>query len=245
MTTGQIQSDHSGAFYFGLKFDLQAAGVANQNNYGQNEMDYTFNPGIGAGVALMYDLNLQNSFQLEISFQSGGQSYDDRFKGRHFKKDVHYSLLSVPLLYKHRVTKIPGGYTGVGIKPIWYILGGLQLDRILSPEIDWYIDDAEVEFIAFTLEGGNPNEAQIQNMGAPSSDEELFTQWDGMLITGGGLELHLSEQTYISLELRGGIGLTDINDESWRLKNNKGIYQASRLAFLGLHVGIHTQLSHP
>ena len=60
-------------------------------------------------------------------------------------------------------------------------------------------------------------------MGAPESDDELFTDWDVMFILGGGFELPVSSQVVLSIALRGGIGLTDINAKPWRLENNQGI----------------------
>jgi hypothetical protein len=241
----QIGNETTHALSLGFKLDLQASGIANQNNYGQNEMDYTVTPGFGAGAVITYELNPINALQLEVSYQTGGQDYDDRFKGRHFKKEINYSLLSVPLLFRHQLSKPQEGYAGVGgSKPLWYFLAGVQIDRILSPEINWYLDGTAVDFLSFVQEGGNPNQQAIDNLGPPASATELFTQWDGMIIVGGGFQLPMSEVAYLSLELRGGVGLTDINAEPWRLNNNKGIYQASRLAFLGLHAGIHMQLAH-
>jgi len=242
----QAQNNQSRAVFVGLKLDLQASGIANQNNYGQNEMDYKATLGFGIGGVVTYALSPVHAILLEVSYQSGGQKYDDRFKGRFFKKEISHSLISIPVLYRYRLSREQEGYAGIGgSKPIWYVLGGLQIDRILSPEITWYLDDSEVEFLEFVLEGGNPNQQQIEEIGAPASDDEFFTKWDGMFVAGGGFQLPINQFIHLSLELRGGIGLTDINADSWKLKNNKGIYQASRLAFFGLHTGIHIQLANP
>ncbi|HLF63339.1 MAG TPA: hypothetical protein VI603_06290 [Saprospiraceae bacterium] len=245
-SASQLASVHKPVFLIGIKADAQAAGIANQNNYGQNEMDYGVNIGIGGGVVVTYLLNPRNAFILETSYQSSGQKYDDQFKNRHFMKDVRYSLISIPLAFRHQLTDAPGGYSGVGTesKPLWYILGGVQVDRILSPEIRWQLDGNETDFLSFVLEGGNPNQAEIENLGEPASDEEFYIQWDVMGIAAIGFQLSLTPTMHFTTELRGGIGITDMNAESWRLKNNDGIYAASRNAFFGLHAGIHMQLTH-
>lgn len=243
----QTSGTNKPIFLLGLKADLQSAGIANQNNYGQNEMDYGINVGFGGGVAVTYVMNPNNAILMEVSYQTSGQKYEDTFKFRNFKKEVDFNLLSIPIMFRHQLTDAPEGYSGIGTetKPLWYVLGGLQFNKMLSPEIDWYLDGVETEFLPFVLEGGNPNQAIIESQGSPSSDEELFTQWDAMLIGAGGFQLHLAPTAYFTAEIRGGISITDINSEPWRLENNDGVYAASRNSFLGLHAGIHLQLTRP
>ena len=242
---GQSNSNYKPAFLLGLKADIQSAGIANQNNYGQNEMDYGVNFGGGGGVVLTYQMRPRSAMLLEASYQTSGQKYDDTFKFKHFVKDVQFSLLSIPLMYRYQFKEAPGGYSGVGTetKPIWYLQGGVQADKMLSPEIKWRVDGTETDFLQFVLEGGNPNQSIIESQGAPVSDEELFTQWSVSAVAAGGFILYLNSTMRFTLELRGGIGITDINAEQWRLKNNENVYAASRNSFLGLHAGIHFQLT--
>jgi hypothetical protein len=94
----------------------------------------------------------------------------------------------------------------------------------------------------FVLEGGNPNQALLEELGSPESDAEFFIKWGGTFIGAGGCKLYFSPNMYLSAELRGGIGITDMNARQWRLPNNDGIYGASRNAFLGLHVGVHIHI---
>jgi hypothetical protein len=229
----------------GVKANLQNAGIANQNNYGQNEMDYGLNAGIGGGAVLTWSMDPQKALQLEVSYQSGGQEYDDTFKGHHFRKEVRYHLISFPLMYRHTLSDGSAGYSGVRVfsKPVWYVLGGLQINRILSPEIDWHLDGSPTDFLSFVLEGGNPNQEQLEQLGMPVSDSDFFVQWDAMLVGAGGCQLYFAPSMYLSAELRGGIGLTDINAKPWRLNNNDGIYGASRNVFLGVHAGVHVHLA--
>ncbi len=175
----------------GVKANVQVVGIANQNNYGQNEMDYRVTPGFGGGVVCAYHITPRNALLAEATFQTGGQDYDDRFKGRHFMKTVRYNMFSIPLAYRYYLTEHQEGYTGVGSgrKPYWYLLGGLQLDKIFSPEVHWYLDGEATGFEAFVLEGGNPNEALIDAQGPPASDTDLYTKWDAMFIAAGGFEL--------------------------------------------------------
>jgi hypothetical protein len=157
---------------------------------------------------------------------------------------VEFGLISIPFTFRHRLSKAVG-YSGVGAesKPLWYVLGGVQVDKILSPEITWYLDGTETDFLDFVLEGGNPNQAELERLGSPASDEELFTQWDCMFVAAGGFQLFLNSTIHLTVELRGGFGITDINAKPWRLQNNDGVYGASRNSFLGLHAGIHANMS--
>ncbi len=242
----QLQSSHRPTLCIGVKADLQSAGIANQNNFGQNEMDYGINIGFGGGAVVTYQLNPKYALLLEATYQTAGQNYDDTFKGKRFMKDVEYGLISVPIALRYQLTE-PVGYSGVGTesKPIWYLLAGLQFDKFLSPEIDWNIDGVETEFLEFVLEGGNPNQSIIESLGQPSSDEEFFTTWDLAFVAAGGFQLYMTPALHFTIEVRGGLGVTDINAEPWRLNNNHGTYGASRNSFLGLHAGIHLQLTQP
>jgi len=242
---GQVTSPNRPAIAIGLKLSAQAAGIANQNNYGQNEMDYQANYSYGGGVTAAWHYSRKNSLFLEASIQQGGQEYEDNFKHSAFKKVVRYNLLSFPVALRHVLSKAGSGYGGVGseVKPLWYLVGGVQINHLLSPEVDWYVNQIEVDFFEFVLEGGNPNQAILEAMGAPASDEELYVKWDILFIAGGGFRIHPNSVMSVSLEVRGGIGLTDINTKDWRLENNRGVYGASRNTFLGLHAGVHFLLS--
>ena len=228
----------------GIKANYGVVGIANQNNYGQNEMEYEVATGFGVGIAASLNLSGQDAVIAELNYQTCAQNYDDRFKGAHFAKDVQYQLLSLPLMYRRTLTPSPGGYAGVGAesKPRWYLQGGLQVDKILSPEIDWYLNDSGVDFLTFVLEGGNPNQEIIEAMGAPASDADLFTAWDLQVVLAGGCEIAMTSTFSITAELRGNIGITDLNASDWRLNNNKGVYGASRNTAVGLHIGAHFRL---
>lgn len=240
---GQAPGSFRPSFQIGAKGNLQSAGIANQNNYGQNEMDYGVHLGVGGGVAVTCHLNAKHEFLLEGTFQSSGQNYEDHFKMRTFRKEVNFQLISIPLIYRYQFSAAPEGYTGVGTKPKWFAGGGIQVNKILNPEINWYLDGQETDFLPFVLEGGNPNQQVIESMGAPAEDEDLFSAWDAMLVASGGCRIGLSYLVSVTAELRGGIGITDINASAWRLENNDGVYRASRNTFFGLHAGVHVRLN--
>jgi hypothetical protein len=227
----------------GFKVDVQSAGIANQNNYGQNEMDYGAHLGLGIGASLTYALNPKYSLVLEFSYQTSGQEYEDHFKGRTFRKEVEFNLISFPVMFRHRITEAVG-YSGVGVvKPQWYVQGGIQVDRILSPGIRWYLDGTETTMFPFVLEGGNPNEAELLSLGEPQSDAELFNEWSMGINGASGFQLNFTPYLSLTAEVRGGIGISDLNPKKWRLPNNDGIYGASRTTFLGLHIGIQVRFA--
>lgn len=244
---GQMRRVNKPIILLGVKGNLQAAGIANQNNYGQNEMDYGLHAGIGLGLVATYVIKPRIALLTEVSYQTSGQKYDDRFKGRHFQKDISFSLISMPLLFRYQVSSGPAGYGGVGTesKPLWYVLGGLQVNRMLSPSAKYRLDGTETDFLSFVLEGGNRNQGVIEAMGPPDTTSDLYTGWDVMFAAGGGFLLSITPAMYLTTEIRGGIGLTDMNAEPWRLPNNANIYEASRHSYLGLHAGIHVLIISP
>jgi hypothetical protein len=241
----QLSQSRNQPFAIGVKMDGQIAGIANQNNYGQNEMDYGASLGYGGGVALTYHVSSVSRIMAEVTFQAAGQKYEDHFKGKTFRKEVRYHQISLPIAYQRMISKSSTGYAGVGseLKPLWFVLGGLQVDRILSPEVDWYLNGSEIEFLPFVLEGGNPNQEILEAMGPLAADQDLFAKWDVMFISGVGFQIHTSPQISFTVELRGGIGLTDLNAKDWQLDNHRGIYGASRNIFFGLHAGAQMLLS--
>ena len=243
--SGQYAPNQKPPLAFGVKVNAGVAGIANQNNYGQNEMDYQANLGYGGGISASWHLDPSNSMFIEATYQTSGQKYADNFKNNAFRKEIRYKMISVPVAFRHMLSPADAGYSGVGsgFKPHWYLIGGVQVDRIMSPEVDWYLNGTAVDFTTFVLEGGNPNSEEIVSMGAPSEDRELFAQWDLMFICGGGFRIQANPQTAFSLEARGGIGLTDLNADAWQLKNHRGVYGASRNMLLGLHAGVHFLLN--
>lgn len=230
--------------HIGIKGAGQIIGIANQNNYGQNEMRYNLPFGLAAGISAQYSLTERGALLAEVNYQEQGQFYSDVFRAMKFVKLVEMQYITAPIAYKHYIGDLNIGYSGIGNigAPQWYVMGGLQFGYLLDSDITWEINNQPVDFFSFVTQGGNANTDDILESGIPEDDKAFYRTFDLVFIAAGGFHMSLSEALVLSTEVRGGIGLTDINAEEWRLPNREGKYGASRTTFLGLHVGLAIQL---
>jgi len=230
----------TGKLYFGIKGGVHLKIIANQNNYGQVEMAYKAAAGLAAGAFLQYNLNSGSSILAEGVYQQQGQKYSDTFKKMSIDKTVSLNYLAIPVIYRHMLGPNSGAYEAAAnfTKPKWYVEGGIQPAILLSAEATWSINNQPTDFLSFITEGGNPNQDQIEMNGMPESTADLFQNFDVVAVVGAGFQQELQNNIRWYAELRGGVGLLDINAEEWRLPNKEGIYQASRNAFVGIQVGL-------
>lgn len=237
LTTAQLYEHHVNV---GVKGALQTMGIANQNNYGQKEMEYKVPVGLAIGVHAEYTLTDKASLLVEGCLQQQGQTYDDTFNGKHFYKKVQMRYLTFPVMYRHAIGKEGFGYQAVGTfwNPNWFAAGGLQFGTLLSAEIDWELNGQQTDFLTFVTDEGNPNEMALAENGVPEDDSDFFRKFDVVFVAAIGFHNSISERVALTAELRGGIGLTDINTPEWQLPNRQGEYGASRTTFLGLHIGV-------
>ena len=229
-----------GTLYLGLKAGGHLKIIANQNNYGQFEMAYKPAIGLAGGIYLQYNLNSWSSLLIEGVYQQQGQKYSDSFKGKQYDKTISLDYLAFPVLYRYLLSGKSGAYDKAlkFNQPKWFIEGGIQPAILVSADASWTIDGQATDFLSFITDGGNPNLEQIEANGQPASAEELFKDFDVVLVVGAGFQQDLQNNIRWYVELRGGIGLLDINADKWRLPNKEGIYGASRNSFLGIQVGL-------
>jgi outer membrane protein with beta-barrel domain len=237
---GQSAAYSPGKFYMGAIAGVNATAIVFQNNYGQTEMDYVVPVGFAAGAAMHYRLTQKSHLIVEVSYQQMGQKHDDHFKDMDFYKDINISYIGIPVLYKLVLNKAAVGYeAGVNFsRPKWYLLGGFQPSILVSAKVRHEINGSQTDFISFITEGGNPNLEEILINGQPSDDKELYNNFDISFIGAAGFHAHIQPSIIGFVELRGGIGLLDINSEPWQLPGPSGTYNWSRNLFIGLHAGM-------
>ncbi len=249
VTFFSMQSFAQGGLYLGLNGSGNATIVANQMNYGQKEMDYdavTFHPFFG--LELGYDLNGGSMLSLGANLQQTGQKYKDGFgNGDKLKKEIKLNYLSIPITYRFVV----GGAKDPNHGTKFFIALGPQFSLLQKAEVTHNVNGKDVTLEAFANHvagGGAPynfNSAEINKLttnGEPANDKDLFASMDIQGFVGLGIQSFLSQSFFITLELRGGGSLTDINAEAWRLDGYKDgqrqKYAASRNVFAGLRLGL-------
>ncbi|MDX1479624.1 MAG: hypothetical protein R3301_18055 [Saprospiraceae bacterium] len=232
-------ASNNAAIHLGVKAATQIHGIVNQNNFGQKEMDYSVPIGFAGGLSLQYKINARSFIQAEFCYQEQGQWYKDQFNGKSFRKRVALNYWTVPVMFKYMVSPNSAGYRGVNIsKPKWFVGGGLQYGKLARADIEWEINGLLTNFMTFVTDGGNPNQAILEVNGTPADEKEFYQETDIVFVASWGFHSHLNPIVTATVELRGGIGLTDINAEIWRLENRQGKYGSSHSTFLGIHAGI-------
>ncbi|HPB52763.1 MAG TPA: outer membrane beta-barrel protein [Saprospiraceae bacterium] len=244
-----LQSDAQGGLYLGLNGSGNATIVANQMNYGQKEMDYdavTFRPAFG--LELGYDLNGGSMLSIGANLQQAGQKYKDGYgNGDKLNKEIKMSYFAIPVTYR----LVFGGKKDPNHGTKFFVAVGPQISLIQSAEVTHQVNEKEVTLETFAnhIAGGgapyNFNSAEIGKLttnGEPANDKDLFASMDIEGFVGLGIQSFLSESFFMTLELRGGGSLTDINAKDWRLDGYKDgqrqKYEASRNVFAGLRLGL-------
>ena len=226
----------TGQLYISPIINIGAPAIINQNNFGFSEMAYNVKLGGQAGLLLGYDNYLKTSFRFGLLYGQFGQSYSDVLLGLPHKKNISLHYINVPVVYKY----VFGDTKRFDFKIVYkYIFGGFQLGYLLDAKIDWERDNNPTGFWDFiSYQGINPNLDEIVKIGIPENDKEFFSPLDISMIAGLGMQYFIGQNWSVFGELTGNIGLRDINNPTWRFRNNKSAYSSSLNFFGGIGFGI-------
>jgi hypothetical protein len=235
---GQLEAQTQ--FFAGLNGGYVAKAIINQNNYGQSEMDYVQGYSPIFGLTLGVDLSNKHLVRLEPQLLSVGQPYEDQANGVSSNKDVKLDYIHIPLTYTFVVN---GGSKGENQGVNFFITAGLYAGILNDASMDLTINGQAASLFQFsTIGGGNPNTAALVTLlpgdGNPADYKELYNSTDFGGIFGFGVQAFLSEKLKLSVEIRTGASLGDINSETWRLNNKDGLYEPSRNLYGGLLLGL-------
>lgn len=227
--------------YGGAEIGLSLPAILNQNNYGYSELNYKVSTAVQFSVHAGVDIHNKHNIQAGIQFGSSGQSYKDIIGDTENEKEVNFTYLYVPITYKRVLGEQRGFAYG---KLNTYLLGGIQPGFMTSSSVDWFIDGAEVEMLDFINQKDNNQNYDliVAEQGADFSDSDLYRAFDLNILFGGGFQYFQTERIMVYFELRGGVGVMDINDNSWRYDNNKGVYRPSLNSFASIRVGVNYYL---
>lgn len=228
-----------GSTYFGGIGSINSSFIANQNNYGQREMDY--DPRITTSFGIQVGSPLSDKWDLKsgIDYQTFGQAYEDNFAQAKFNKLIEFKYFSIPVklkwFLKRRAATSIYGASGNG----FYIGFGPQFAFQTSASYSHHINDMPVSFEEFTLAGGgNQHETLIAALDEDPAPEELFKTFDIQGYIGLGYQTFLTENVLIEIEGRTVSTILDFNKKEWQLENREGVYIGSRNVLMGLQVGV-------
>ncbi len=225
--------------YAGVNGTLAAPVIINQNNYGQRELPYEVFLAANFGVQVGFETSLNSAVQVEINYTGNGQSYAGSYSGGSLKKDLRLQYLQVPVWYKFNFKKDTAEVRS-GSK--WYGAAGVFAGFLLGADMTLSSGNSETDFYSFSFkDNDNINTADLNRLlpqrGNPDY-KELFNSFDFGVGLALGVDIFLSPKAKLNVELRGLMGIPDINAEEWQLPNRANEYGASRTFNGGLNVGI-------
>ncbi len=225
--------------YAGLNGTLAAPVIINQNNYGQRELPYEVFLAANYGLQVGFETSLNSAIQIELNYTSNGQSYSGSYTGGSLSKDLRLQYLQIPVWYKFNFRKDTSEIRS-GSK--FYGAAGLFAGFLLNADMTLLSGNSETDFYSFSFkDNDNINTADLNRLlpqGGNPDYNELFNNFDFGVGLALGVDIYLSPRVKLNVELRGLIGIPDINAEDWQLPNRANEYGASRTFNGGLNVGI-------
>ena len=220
-------------FQIGISGAFNGRAIANQNNYGFSELEYK--PAFGGAYGLYAGIQFggRHAFNVELNNITLGQAYEETIDGSVLFKDVKLKYWQIPAVFNIGISRsVKGNIT-------YLVLGGYY-STLSSADITWKINDKTATMIEFQeFSNRNPSIAKVkENLGNnknPADYKTLFDSKDLGVIGGVGFKCLLSEAVHLLIELRGGVGFTDINAKKWQITSN---YKGSKNLFGGLKVGL-------
>ncbi|MBK7427354.1 MAG: outer membrane beta-barrel protein [Saprospiraceae bacterium] len=233
-----IKTSAQNKMYAGVNASLAAPVIINQNNYGQRELPYDVFLTGNFGVQFGFETSLNSAIQIEINYTNSGQSYAGSYSGGSLKKDVRLQYLHVPVWYKFNFKK---DTTALRSGSKWYGAAGLFAGFLLNADMTLSTGNSETDFYSFSFKDNpNVNTADLNRLlpqGGNPDYKEVFNSFDFGVGLALGVDFYLSPKTKLNLELRGLMGVPDINAEEWRLPNRDNEYGASRTFNAGINIG--------
>jgi hypothetical protein len=231
------------SFFGGVHAAYNSSAIITQQNYGQRDqaVDYKFS--LAYGVTLGMDFNNQHLIQLDPTFQNLGMNYIASPATQNMERDVEMNYIHLPLTYRYVVN---GGNNGLNKGTRFLIGAGPYVGILTGADIATRLNGNDVEhydYLVFRTPGSNQNRnlARLNELipdGKSPDFKTLYNSIDFGAVLNLGVQSFLTEQLKLTVEIRTGISLSDINAEDWRLPNFDGNYDPSKNLFVGLNLGL-------
>jgi opacity protein-like surface antigen len=217
-------------FIIGLNGGVNSVWIANQNIYGEPEVDYVSKMGAAVSLTLGYQFTEQVAVIAEIQSSKQGQTYEDVQKLNNIRynlmRDIDLKYINIPVYFKY----------SMGEKSTKFrIMAGPQFGFLQEATQDFTRNGEVIGSKATNLDG----ETFV------TDDADITDRFESMSISIAfdiGVDFHLSDRMYLSTGLKSNYSLADINATAYRITDFSGEYIASKNAWGGLFVGIHARL---
>lgn len=220
LTLGSAQQ----GFVVGANFMAVSSNIINQNTWGVGrEYDYVATLKTSYGLDLGYNISDQFGIYTGYWFTNLGQDYEDAYDGSEWERSLALKYNMIPLMVKFNGNKSKVNFVGGA---------GILLASLKEAEQEWLRDGnvySEELFNSIIDQDFNVGEEDVT---------ERFSKSDILIHLEVGARVLFSDRLFMDLTLAMGYGLSDINDEDWRIPNNAGEYELSRNAFGGLKLGL-------
>ncbi len=225
--------------YGGGSFGISAAWIINQTNYGFAELDYVPEIGYSFGASGGMIINRGNAIEVDLLYTRQGQKYEDVIEFfvdsfNRVKKEVRLHYLQVPVVFKHIFDLQHGDFDKED--PKFFLGAGLQFGFLTKAKVQYYRDGIEENFALAQATNSNIEEP-------PAKSSNLFNKIDISLVGTMGVRRYLTEKLIVSIEAKGGLSMTDMNQKNWQFENPDGIYKPSRNMLLTLKLSAFYELS--
>lgn len=232
-------------WFISPEISLGMPAILNQNNYGYSEMKYSPTFGGQIGVLVGWDYYLKYSYKTGILISQWGQDYVDVLSNRKAKKNIRNYYVQVPFSYKY-VFGSKRGYDHEVFSP--YVFGSVRIGYLFYSDVGFFRQNESGEYIEedlitfISISGWNKNLDEIEAMGNPETDRELFSPIDFTLEVGGGYQYFITRRASLFAEVHLSSGILDVNARDWRFRSNKNTYTASYNLYGGVKFGANIYL---
>jgi len=204
--------------------------IANQNFYGEPEVDYAPKMGYLGSFNLGYDITSNMSVIAEFQYSRQGQKYEGKqsIDGNKYDvlRDINLNYFNIPVFFKY----------AFGDKETKFrFMVGPQFGFLLDAT-QTYTRDGKTLGTAVTDVDGKPFFTDATNI------KDRFESNDIGFALDIGADIHLSKQFFINAGFRGNYGFKDINAAPYRLKDIDGNYTPSHNFWGGLYFGINYKI---
>lgn len=190
--------------------------ITPQHTYGNAEFDTKFNFAWAVGGQLGYNFSHHIGLFTEVNYAKVGGNWDGRDSGTLYDREVDMSFIQIPIMLK---------YTSKG-KSRFYATSGIQVNLLQEATQSYSPAYIEIDSPGFVW-------AQQEDI------TDLFVNTTLSIVGAIGTDVMLSDNTYLTLGLRGSYSLEDINEsETHTLLRPNQEYEKSAVFFGGAEIGL-------
>ncbi|HPT14118.1 MAG TPA: outer membrane beta-barrel protein [Bacteroidales bacterium] len=213
-------SQNKGNLYLEPVIGFHTRWIANQDIYGNAEMDYATTYGASAGFRMYYfpddDIGLSAGF----GYRKMGQNYEGDQRGANAVRKVSLNYIQIPVMAMFALS----GHQ----YPTWFSIG---------PQA-FFLTGSQQYF--FRNEGGSP----LNNPDYLPAGTINVYDWYRPVDILVGIEfnkmfrLDKLPKLTANITFEGAYGIFDINSKEYRIPNVRGIYEGSHNMYIGFRFGL-------